>query len=288
MYCKKCGKELVANSNFCRNCGTPVGVKTKRKTYRIFFALAIIYIFMIPTSAKSSIVAVLINLAFIAGFAYLGVKKYRASKTQESPVRPADIEPSKAGQTFAKTTIVSDPNESIPDVGKAAQETTKSLPFDTKDHVLDYTFQSYQVAGVSHYKKNIMEVAYENDDYSMTKKQIVDAGMEDEKIWKYEISPLTAVLVPEPDNEHSKNAIQVVIDGLLVGYIPERKCLHLLEVMEEDRIMDITAEICGGPYKVVTYDGVDYSTGKDIYSIEKGEHAFSIELTIKEKKKITV
>lgn len=24
MYCRKCGKELDANSNFCRNCGTPI------------------------------------------------------------------------------------------------------------------------------------------------------------------------------------------------------------------------------------------------------------------------
>lgn len=241
--------------------------KKKRvwKIYPVLFVVSGLYAFIAVYSLAYSIGGSVISLIFALLFGLPGYHNFKKLKqvSKENTIQQTDA----ARQN------------------DTPQETPNNNHFDTKDHVLDYTFQSYQVAGVSHYKKNIMEVAYENDDYSMTKKQIVDAGMEDEKIWKYEISPLTAVLVPEPDNKHSKNAIQVVIDGLLVGYIPERECLHLLEVIEEDRIMDITAEICGGPYKIVTYDGVDYSTGKDIYAVEKGDYDFSIELTIKEKKK---
>ena len=49
-----------------------------------------------------------------------------------------------------------------------------------------YKYYSFKVAGISFYEKDIIDtLAIENDDYDMTKKEIVDAYMADEDIYKY-------------------------------------------------------------------------------------------------------
>lgn len=256
--------------------------KTK-KYYSVLWILAGIYAFIGITNITTSLAGSIIAFIFALLIANAGYKNYQKVKhqTAQKVIIAKVVDSSKTSDGLTATAEFAD-TETAQTIRKMIES---NILIDTKDHVLDYTIKSYRVAGANHYKKNIMEVAYENDYYSMTKKQIVDAGMEDERIWKYEVSDLNAYLVPEPDNKHDPNAIMVMVEGLLVGYVEAVSCIHLLDLIENDRILDITAEVCGGPYKVVTEDGYDYNTGKDTYSVERGSHDFSIELTIKEKKK---
>lgn len=267
MYCKKCGQEIDKNSKFCRHCGTSVSRKTKRKTYRIFFAIAVLYLFSLPTSAKSSIVAVIINLAFVAGFVYLGVKGYRASKTQEYPVQ-------------SLTTVHDKQSNSNPeDIGPEDDHSAKvSIP------TSGWMKKTHRVAGVSFYQDNIMKLAWENSDYDMTKKEIVEDDLTGEKIWKYKFSPRKTELIPEPDNPKDPNAIKVMVDGLHVGYIKSGSCSHVLNVLRDGRCMGIDCEIYGGPYKIV-YEEYDYDKDRNAYTLEKEERSFAIELTMYEKAK---
>ena len=141
--------------------------------------------------------------------------------------------------------------------------------------------KTYRLAGTSFCLDNIMQLAIENPDYDMTKKEIIEADMTSERIWLYDFYPETVELVPEPENPHDKNAIKVLIDGLHVGYIKAGSCAHLLKIINESRIRSIECRISGGPYKIVTEE-YDDEKDKDVYTLEKDECPYSVVLHIYE------
>lgn len=138
-----------------------------------------------------------------------------------------------------------------------------------------YITENHRVAGVAYYQKAILSLAVETDEYTYTKKELEESGFEDEKIWKYEFFPSKVELVEEPDNPHDPKAIKVVIDGEHVGYIKSGSCFHVKNLLKSGRIHDITADIMGGPYKLLHYD--DY---EDKYELEKEETGLHIDLHI--------
>lgn len=119
---------------------------------------------------------------------------------------------------------------------------------------------TYRVAGISNYTKNVMALACENDDFSMSKSEILECGYEDEKIYKYAFYPIKAEVVPEPENEFDPKAIKVIVDGQHIGYIKKGSCAHLHKVMRENRLGQIRCEMGGGPYKIVDEDGTHRGT----------------------------
>lgn len=145
------------------------------------------------------------------------------------------------------------------------------------------TVKTYKVAGVTHYEKNIMHFAEENEVYSYTKKELVDSwtGLDEEKIWKYEFSTPTIELVPEPDNAYDPNAIKVMADGLHVGYIKAEDCAHLLECIREQRISRISCWIGGGPYKLLMED-YDIDKDKQVFTLERDKINLFVHLSVTE------
>lgn len=145
------------------------------------------------------------------------------------------------------------------------------------------TVKTYKVAGVTHYEKNIMHFAEENEVYSYTKKELVDSwtGLDEEKIWKYEFSTPTIELVPEPDNAYDPNAIKVMADGLHVGYIKAEDCAHLLKCIREQRISRISCWIGGGPYKLLIED-YDIDKDKQVFTLERDKINLFVHLSVTE------
>lgn len=139
----------------------------------------------------------------------------------------------------------------------------------------------YHVTGISHYEDNLMNLAMEDDDFCMTKKDLVDAGRVGERIWKYFFSVSKAEIIPEPDNPVDPKAIKVVADGMHVGYIKAGACSHLLKVLREDRIKKIKCEIGGGPYRYISEKYDDYKD-KFVYTVEKGTAPYYVHLSITE------
>lgn len=135
-----------------------------------------------------------------------------------------------------------------------------------------------RVTGMEHYIDNLMNLAVENPDYDMSKKEIVDNGMDGERIYEYDFYASTVMLVPEPENIYNKNAVKVVIDGEHVGYIKQGSCSRILKLLREDRIQRIEAEVGGGNYKVVYEDYDD-----DTYTLERDKTNHFVHLTIYEK-----
>lgn len=150
----------------------------------------------------------------------------------------------------------------------------------------DTVEKKYKVTGMEHYKDNILSLSYENSNYSLNKRELIDDYLTDEYIYEREIDVVRVELVPEPDNPHDPKAIKVILDGYHVGYIKAGSCTHLLKVIREDRIQKITCEAGGGRYKYVSLDGYTES-GKEIYTLDRGTAPWFVHLTVTEKIKPT-
>lgn len=135
--------------------------------------------------------------------------------------------------------------------------------------------ENFHITGVSHYLENIEELALENSDYDLTKKEIVDSFLYDEKIFKYDFFITDAKLVPEPENPYDPNAIKVLFNGVLVGYVKRGSCSHVKKLLASGKIKRIDGEITGGKYKLVYYD--DES---DSYQTEHDEYSYRVTVSI--------
>ncbi len=128
------------------------------------------------------------------------------------------------------------------------------------------------VRGVDHYTKNVVAVATENEDYSLTKRELIEDHL-DERVYQYDFF-VKGALVPEPDNEDDPNAIMVQADGLCIGHVPKGSTAHVRKLMESGRIKSMDLSIGGGKYKEVT----EIDDGE--YELDKGELKYSAVLEL--------
>lgn len=142
---------------------------------------------------------------------------------------------------------------------------------------------SYRVAGISFREEAVLKLAKKNFEYDLSKKEIVEAGSTDERIWEYTFDPSKVSLVPEPDNPNDPNAIKVLVNDEHIGYIKSGRCAHVKKLLAEDRIVKIRCEMGGGPYKVV-WEDYDDDKDKAVYTLEKNAINFFAKLTITERK----
>ena len=119
----------------------------------------------------------------------------------------------------------------------------------------------FKVTGLSYYMDAIETLRIENDDYDLTKSQILDEFGEDERVYQYDYDIGKVELVPEPDNEYDKNAVAVLIDGEKVGHIKKGSTSRVKNLLASPDFDHIETNMGGGPYKIVTEDG-DIETGE--------------------------
>lgn len=96
----------------------------------------------------------------------------------------------------------------------------------------------------------------ENEDYSLSKKEMIEQGLEDVRIYEYERQYYKAKLIPEPENEFDKNAIAVYIENTKIGYV-KRDDQNALSGLSE-----INCEIFGGKYKIVEDESLHKSSSE--------------------------
>ena len=175
----------------------------------------------------------------------------------------------------AETVAISEPDPKLEPQTEAKQESEKALS-------CGYVVRTYHVAGTTFHEDAILSLSSENPDYEMSKRDLIDAGMTDEKIWEYEFDPSNVELIPEPENPHDPNAVKVIVDGEHVGYIKKGSCKHILKLIAEDRIFRIDCEIGGGNYKIVSEE-YDDEKDKEVYTLERDKTNYFVTLTIREK-----
>ena len=125
-----------------------------------------------------------------------------------------------------------------------------------------------KVAGTSFYQAEIKSLGEHNDDFDLSKRELCES-FDGERVFELEFDPVVK-LVPEPDNEHDKNAIRVEADEVLIGYVPKGKTKAVRELLESGRVRRIEVEITGGKYKKAD-DG----------DLDRGEWDFSAALILK-------
>lgn len=178
-------------------------------------------------------------------------------------VKPQVAEPQVAEPQVEK------PN--VQDVDTNSVDEPKKTGFVMPDHDDDYDFK---VSGTSFRKENFYNILSEDYYWDMTKKELVELGMIDEPIYRYENGGGEAKLIPEPDNQYDPNAIAVYVDDTHVGYVPSKKCAKVKRLLDSGTVVYIFAEIYGGPFKIIR----ENDDGK--YTISKKDHDFGVQVTL--------
>ena len=133
----------------------------------------------------------------------------------------------------------------------------------------------FRVDGTTHYIENIESLGYENTNYTLTKKEIIDEFLYNEYIYEYCFGIYTVTLVDEPENKFNSKAIKVLFDNVHVGYIKDGFISRIKNLLKKD-VFSIEGEITGGKYKYVDYDEYDETS-----SIYKDKINYSCKITIK-------
>ena len=238
-------------------------MKTNNKKRKIYLFIAI-FCFMgaIVGISESNILMFLVYLLIGLIFLHLWRKKR---------IHPATPE----AKTEAEINATTQPFQNHP-------PQIKSMP---NDHSVDTApgtnriTKRFSVAGTSYYQNEIESLAFENFDYSLTKKEISEQYYDGGTIYKYDFSISNVSLEPEPTNEHDSNAVKVIADNVHIGYIKQGKCSEVKNLLNSGKDLSISIEIYGGPYKFVSVD-YDDDTDKDVYSIEQGTSDFRAKVSI--------
>ena len=138
--------------------------------------------------------------------------------------------------------------------------------------------ETFKVAGVSYRQKEIRSLGTSNEDYKMTKAEIVDCGMTNERIYQYRFDYSDIQIVPEPDNPEDPKALKVLIDGVHVGYIKKTRTSRMRNLMKLPGFK-VTAEIFGGKYKRVN-EFYDDEKEDDVAYLDNGVADFGVHLTV--------
>lgn len=134
--------------------------------------------------------------------------------------------------------------------------------------------ETFKITGTSHYEENIRQLQIPNDDYGISKHEILEIYGEDERVYENDYDIGKVELVPEPDNPYDSNAVVVLIDGLKVGYVKKGSCSHVKNLLADPNFDHFETEIGGGKYKIV------YMDDDDKYQTDTGESPFWVHITI--------
>lgn len=243
-------------------------VGKKNKVYLIISIIC--FIGCIAGLSDGSIMMTIFYLAIGILFLYLWKLKNKASNpTLKEPTttKKTDRESAQAISFNKPKESVSQKSPNMPVVGSATDRVTKR----------------FSVAGTSYKQKEIESLAFENIDYSLSKKEICEQYCDGGAIYKYVFSISNVHLEPEPTNEHDANAVKVIADDVHIGYIKQGKCSEVKNLLNSSKDLSISIEIYGGPYKFVSVD-YDDDTDKNVYSIEKETSDFRAKVSISYKK----
>lgn len=214
-------------------------------------------------SAATDLIGIIVLLVVGGVPLLLGVLCLLKSKKKQDPVG-ANIPDQPTVPSMPVSEPIQEP-ESEPVIEEPA------APEPVKD---PYKYYSFKVAGISFYEKDIIDtLAIENDDYDMTKKEIVDAYMTDESIYKYIFSIDDVQLEPEPDNPYDPNAIKVIADGVFIGHVPAKSTNRVKQLLGKSP--EISCELYGGPSKIV------FEESDGSYTMKKSDHNIGAEVILK-------
>lgn len=115
--------------------------------------------------------------------------------------------------------------------------------------------KEYKVAGITNYIDNIMEFAFESDDFQLTRSELRKEFEDGDRVDQYYFDFQHVELVEEPDNEYDPNAIRIDVDGLTIGYVPKEQTAEVKNKMHAPDYAGIKlTEIHYGQYWDISED----------------------------------
>lgn len=158
--------------------------------------------------------------------------------------------------------LMDNPQEKKSSVPNSSTQPEKT-PLQPEQKIQRFKTYNFNVVGCKYYVDNTKSVIDENFLYQSTK----DEMNEDEMVFEYDLEDRNDVqLVPEPDNEHDKNAVRVDISEKTVGYIKSGVCTRVKNLIKSPDFVKYEVNyIRYGNYKELRYD-----YDKDDYVIDRG------------------
>ena len=138
--------------------------------------------------------------------------------------------------------------------------------------------KTYRAADVEQYLDNILALAENNPEYSLSESEVIDNYLTDKKIWKYTFKPHKVTLVPKSGHSSAGSSLGVFIEGKQVGSIKAADQERLARAMAATGVEVVYCSIGGGACKIVQ---TDIHTGK--FSLKEDEKPYSVTLSICEK-----
>lgn len=236
----------------------------------------------VTSISEIGISGVIISLIMAAICLSLGIFLFRKKKkkalfpvqSDTVPVKEMDPEPVVIKEEPEVIIQEEAPTSIEPEVVVQEEDSTSIEP--------EYQYYDFKVAGISFRENDIIDqIMIENDDYDLSKREAVELGLIDERIYRYIGAPSDVQLIPEPDNPHDENAVKVISDGLHIGYVPTGKTKKVKQILSTKDIISISCDIYGGQYKFISEDYND--SGKEVYTVEKGKTNIGAEIIIKYK-----
>lgn len=238
----------------------------KRRAWLVLFIVCVVALFIsfaLPASMGDT-PAMIGGIAMIIGLSSLIVYIVSGIKAKHKPKMDPALSAALSAQAKRAPAPAPAPVQTPAPAPVPSAPAPKAKPSTTTERV--------HVRGVDKYAANIKAVAWENPDYDLTKKELIEQ-CPDEKVWQYTFD-VKGDLVPEPDNAYDPNAIMVQANGLCIGYVPKGSTAHIRKLMESGRIQSMRLDIGGGKYKEV------YEVEDDKYELDRDERPFSAVLEL--------
>lgn len=120
------------------------------------------------------------------------------------------------------------------------------------------------VAGTSYYNKAISKSMKSNSYYKLPDDKLIKLGKE--RVYEYFPLHENVTLVPEPTNPHDKNAVMVMLNHSLIGYIPGEDAPFVCKLIASNSLLSAEVDILGGNVKTI-YPNGDVVIGKNNFHI---------------------
>jgi hypothetical protein len=146
-----------------------------------------------------------------------------------------------------------------PKAAAVTQEAPKGI-IKTQRHIIESTPEQL---------KEIMDLVEKNEDYKLTKKELIEDQRENEKIFKYALNEKATL-------KFSGGAeIAVFVLDTNIGSIKQNAVSKVKKLIDKGNIQSIYAEVSGGDYKVLRY-----LAAQDRYELDELEKEFAITIEI--------
>lgn len=109
--------------------------------------------------------------------------------------------------------------------------------------------ENHKIAGSQYYVENYISFLENDPEYKLDKKELIKKYPDGFTIREYKKGNFSVTLEEDPDNTHDSNAVKVLLNGNIIGYIKKGSCSHIKNLIQRKQIAKVDAVITHGNIK---------------------------------------